>query len=79
MSRATSPVNDSIFESPDIEGIPDELKGNEAIVIVNLKKTFTAVRKEPMHAVKGISMKIYPNEITAILGTIFFENIQNPF
>ena len=38
------------------------------IVIYNLKKTFKALGKEPMHAVKGINLKIYPGEITAILG-----------
>ena len=67
MSRATSRI-DAEFEGPDIETIPDHLINSEALVISNIKKTFKAIGKDPIHAVKGINLKIYPNEITAILG-----------
>ena len=68
MSRANSPNDDALFEGEDIEVIPAQLRNTEAIVISNIKKTFTAWRKPPIHAVKGINLRIYPNEITAILG-----------
>ena len=38
------------------------------MVIQDLKKTFKSVGKDPVYAVKGISLKIFPGEITAILG-----------
>ena len=49
------------------------------IVIYNLKKTFKALGKEPMHAVKGINLKIYPGEITAILGKDTNRKIRTTF
>ena len=70
LSRAASRMDDNIdrFEGPDIEQIPVQLRDTEALVISNLAKTFKALGQEPVHAVKGINLKIYPNEITAILG-----------
>ena len=72
LSRATSLVDNntdqSRFEGPDIEQIPVQLRDTEALVISNLEKTFKALGQEPVKAVKGINLKIYPNEITAILG-----------
>ena len=55
-------------QGPDIEEIPEQLIHTEALVISNIKKTFKAWGKDPVHAVKGINLRIYPNEITAILG-----------
>ena len=73
LSRATSLEggNNTVegrFEGPDIEDIPVQLRDTEALVISNLEKTFKALGQEPVKAVKGINLKIYPNEITAILG-----------
>ena len=69
LSRSVSRNENSLeFEGPDIEKIPDDLVNTETMVISNIKKTFKAWRKPPVHAVRGINMKIYPNEITAILG-----------
>ena len=56
------------FQGPDIEEIPEQLIHTEALVISNIKKTFKTWGKDPVHAVKGINLRIYPNEITAILG-----------
>ena len=63
--KKKSPCN---FKGPDIEEIPEQLMHTEAMVICNITKTFKAWRKDPIHAVKGINLRIYPNEITAILG-----------
>ena len=73
LSRATSLEGgyntvEGRFEGPDIEDIPVQLRDTEALVISNLEKTFKALGQEPVKAVKGINLKIYPNEITAILG-----------
>ena len=72
MSRAASRMEEDnsadCFEGPDIEQIPAQLRDTEALVISNLEKTFKALGQEPVKAVKGINLKIYPNEITAILG-----------
>ena len=56
------------FQGPDIEKIPEQLLHTEALVISNIKKTFNAWQKDPVEAVKGINLRMYPNEITAILG-----------
>ncbi len=50
--------------------------GNEAIVIAGLKKTFTSMLKikPEVQAVKGVSLKMYPGEITAILGRTYKAN-----
>ena len=39
---------------PDIEKIPDEMVGNEAIIICDLKKEFKGIGKEPVKAVQVI-------------------------
>ena len=70
-TRPNSPEvidQDNNFVGPDIEVIPESLRNSEAMVIQDLKKTFKSVGKEPVNAVKGISLKIFPGEITAILG-----------
>ncbi len=51
-----------------MEPVPEAMMGSEAIVIDDLKKSYSAFRKPPVHAVKGVSLKIYEGEITAILG-----------
>ena len=61
-------MNDNQFIGEDIETIPGELKGKEGITIYNLKKSFSGFRKPTIHAVQGVSLKMYPGEITAILG-----------
>jgi ATP-binding cassette subfamily A (ABC1) protein 5 len=58
-----------MFEGPDIEAIPDQIRNTEALVIQNITKSFKSLlSKKTVHAVRGINLKIYPNEITAILG-----------
>ena len=60
--------DDSKFIGENMEPVPSHLEGKEAIVIEDIKKTFTAFRKEPVTAVDGISLKVYEGEITCILG-----------
>ena len=50
--------------------MPQILKGQEAIRIRNIRKThFTSFRrKKSVEALKGVSLDIYENQITAILG-----------
>ncbi|CAG2053674.1 unnamed protein product [Timema podura] len=52
----------------DVEPVARELKGREAIKIVDLFKTFHACRKPEVKAVNGINLTIYEGQITAILG-----------
>ncbi|XP_023723147.1 ATP-binding cassette sub-family A member 5 isoform X3 [Cryptotermes secundus] len=52
----------------DIETVAREMKGREAINIVDLYKTFHACRKPEVRAVNGINLAIYEGQITAILG-----------
>ncbi|XP_059079473.1 cholesterol transporter ABCA5-like isoform X1 [Tigriopus californicus] len=68
MQKMRSLIDESNFNGPDFEAIPSSMKGREAIVINQLKKTFKSLGSAPVHAVKDISLKIYPGEITAILG-----------
>ena len=45
------------------------MRGTEAIVIRDLRKTFGGLgKKEKVKAVQGVNLDIYPGEITAILG-----------
>lgn len=55
-------------ESVDIEKAPVEQQGKEAVIIRNIQKTFKGIGKSTVKAVQGVSMDIYPGEITAILG-----------
>eukprot|EP00095_Tigriopus_kingsejongensis_P007732 maker-scaffold200_size264178-snap-gene-0.9 protein:Tk07732 transcript:maker-scaffold200_size264178-snap-gene-0.9-mRNA-1 annotation:"atp-binding cassette sub-family a member 5" len=66
--RVRDNVDDADFLGPDFETIPSRMLGQEAIVINNLKKTFKSMGKPPVEAVRGVSLKVYPGEITAILG-----------
>ena len=55
LSRSVSRNDkDFEFEGPDIEKIPDDLIDTETMVISNIKKTFKAWKKPPVHAVRGI-------------------------
>ncbi|XP_026281728.1 cholesterol transporter ABCA5 isoform X3 [Frankliniella occidentalis] len=74
--RATATANGEPFtyltteetESGDIEPVPPELKGREAIRIEDLHKTFNTCFKPGVKAVNGINLTIYEGQITAILG-----------
>lgn len=67
--RTVAGQDEGAFEGPDIERVPANITGTEAVRIWDLKKEFKGgVGKPPVHAVNGVNLKIYPNEITAILG-----------
>lgn len=55
-------------ECADIEPVPPELKGREAIRIEDLHKTYKTCFKPGVKAVNGINLTIYEGQITAILG-----------
>ena len=65
---ASAGEDDPRFTGEDIEAVPRSLRGNEAVVIKDIAKTFKSLGRKPVHAVNGISLKMYPGEITAILG-----------
>ncbi|XP_076292228.1 cholesterol transporter ABCA5 isoform X3 [Lasioglossum baleicum] len=52
----------------DIEPVVREMKGREAIRIVDLYKSYQKCRKPETKAVNGINLTIYEGQITAILG-----------
>lgn len=52
----------------DIEPVVREMKGREAIRIVDLYKSYQKCRKPEIKAVNGINLTIYEGQITAILG-----------
>ncbi|KAJ8921257.1 hypothetical protein NQ315_013729 [Exocentrus adspersus] len=52
----------------DVEPVPREMRGKEAIKIVDLYKSFHHCRKPEIKAVNGINLTIYEGHITAILG-----------
>ncbi|EEB12939.1 predicted protein [Pediculus humanus corporis] len=52
----------------DVEPVAREMKGREAIRIVDLYKSFRSCRKPEIKAVNGINLTIYEGQITAILG-----------
>ncbi|XP_017880849.1 ATP-binding cassette sub-family A member 5-like isoform X1 [Ceratina calcarata] len=52
----------------DIEPVVREMKGREAIRIVDLYKSYHKCRKPEIKAVNGINLTIYEGQITAILG-----------
>ena len=59
----------SLSQNQDTEAVPATLRGREAIVIRDLRKTFGGIgKKEKVKAVQGVNLDIYPGEITAILG-----------
>ncbi|XP_076036080.1 cholesterol transporter ABCA5-like isoform X2 [Oratosquilla oratoria] len=54
--------------NPDFEPVPVDLRGKEAVKLDNIQKTFKSRGKEPVEAVKGVSLNIYEGQITAIIG-----------
>ena len=68
LQQARQNIGGGLFSGEDIEAVPSSMINTEAIVINDLKKSFKSFGKPPVHAVKGVSLKIYPGEITAILG-----------
>ncbi|KAL3270830.1 hypothetical protein HHI36_021350 [Cryptolaemus montrouzieri] len=52
----------------DVEPVNREMKGREAIKIVDLYKSFTHFRRPEIKAINGINLTIYEGQITAILG-----------
>lgn len=52
----------------DVEPVVREMKGREAIRIVDLYKSYQKCRKPETKAVNGINLTIYEGQITAILG-----------
>ncbi|XP_012287761.1 ATP-binding cassette sub-family A member 5 isoform X2 [Orussus abietinus] len=52
----------------DVEPVVREMKGREAIRIVDLYKSYHKCRKPEIKAVNGINLTIYEGQITAILG-----------
>lgn len=56
------------FFNSDVEPVAPEMRGREAIRIVDLHKTFHSCRKPEVRAVNGINLTIYEGQITAILG-----------
>lgn len=63
-----STVNSFNYYEPDIEPVPREMRGREAIKIVDLVKTFNSCRSKQVNAISGINLTIYEGQITAILG-----------
>jgi ATP-binding cassette subfamily A (ABC1) protein 5 len=52
----------------DVEPVSREMKGREAIRIVDMFKSFHHCRKPEIKAINGINLTIYEGQITAILG-----------
>ncbi|XP_014207034.1 ATP-binding cassette sub-family A member 5-like isoform X2 [Copidosoma floridanum] len=52
----------------DVEPVVREMKGREAIRIVDLYKSYSKCRRPEVKAVNGINLTIYEGQITAILG-----------
>ncbi|KAK0172353.1 hypothetical protein PV328_005684 [Microctonus aethiopoides] len=52
----------------DVEPVVREMKGREAIRIVDLYKSYQKCRRPEVKAVNGINLTIYEGQITAILG-----------
>ncbi|KAL7012162.1 hypothetical protein ACKWTF_014662 [Chironomus riparius] len=64
-----STVNSFNNYEADVEPVPREMRGREAIKIVDLVKVFnTCCNDEPVTAINGINLTIYEGQITAILG-----------
>uniref|UniRef100_A0A182UJ49 ABC transporter domain-containing protein n=1 Tax=Anopheles melas TaxID=34690 RepID=A0A182UJ49_9DIPT len=55
-------------QARDVEPVSREMRGKEAIRIVDLYKSFHSCRKPAVNAVNGINLTIYEGQITAILG-----------
>ncbi len=61
--------NNDDCSSDDVEKVHPSMIGKEAFRIRNLSKTYESLfSKESTRAVKGISLNIYENQITALIG-----------
>ncbi|NXI58144.1 ABCAA protein, partial [Chloroceryle aenea] len=60
-------VNPEELLGDDVEPVPPEFMGKEAIRINNIKKTFKKKGKNA-EALRGLSLNIYEGQITALLG-----------
>ncbi|KAF4526763.1 hypothetical protein B566_EDAN015792 [Ephemera danica] len=58
----------NLADDADVEPVPREMKGREAIRIVDLYKSYHSCRRPDVKAVNGINLTIYEGQITAILG-----------
>lgn len=68
-SRLNRQQSASLSQNEDTELVAGAMRGTEAIVIRDLRKTFGGIgKKEKVKAVQGVNLDIYPGEITAILG-----------
>lgn len=68
-STVNSFNNNFDYQARDVEPVPREMRGREAIKIVDLYKTFNSCRRAgQVQAVNGINLTIYEGQITAILG-----------
>ncbi|KAI4454722.1 atp-binding cassette transporter subfamily a abca [Holotrichia oblita] len=61
-------LNNDEENNTDVEQVPREMKGKEAIRIVDLFKSFHHCRQPEIKAINGINLTIYEGQITAILG-----------
>ncbi|KAK9754118.1 ABC transporter [Popillia japonica] len=61
-------LNNDEETNTDVEQVPREMKGKEAIRIVDLFKSFHHCRQPEIKAINGINLTIYEGQITAILG-----------
>lgn len=52
----------------DVEQVPREMRGREAIKIHDLVKSYQHCRRPEIKAINGINLTIYEGQITAILG-----------
>lgn len=66
--ESASSFNNLDDQNKDIELVPREMRGKEAIKIVDMHKVFHSCRKADVKAVNGINLSIYEGQITAILG-----------
>lgn len=57
-----STVNSFNNLEPDVEPVPREMRGKEAIKIVDLVKTFNSCRGNQVSAINGINLTIYEGE-----------------
>ena len=67
-SLSLTASDEADFAGEDIEAVASSMAGTESIVISRIAKTFTSLTKPEVKAVCGVSLKMYPGEITAILG-----------
>lgn len=61
-------VDESKFIGENMESVPSTMDGHEAIIIEDIKKSYSSCAKPTVDAVQGVSLRIYEGEITAILG-----------